>query len=36
MAWGLAGGVMHSSVHVDGTEDEEARASIEVRCVVIW
>ena len=36
MAWGLAGGVMHSSVHVDGTEDEEARVSIEVRCVVIW
>jgi hypothetical protein len=33
---GVAGGVMHSSVHIDGTEDEEARASIEVRCVVIW
>jgi hypothetical protein len=33
---GVAGGVMHSSVHIDGTEHEEARESIEVRCIVIW
>jgi hypothetical protein len=33
---GVAGGVMHSSVHLDGTENEEARESIEVRCTVIW
>ena len=33
---GVAGGVVHSSVHLEGTEDEEARESIEVRCTVIW
>jgi hypothetical protein len=33
---GVAGGVMHSSVELEGTEDEEARESIEVRCTVIW
>ncbi|KAN0098487.1 GA4 desaturase [Hyaloscypha variabilis] len=33
---GVAGGVMHSSVHIDGTEYEEARESVEVRCTVIW
>jgi len=33
---GVAGGVMHSSVHVDGTEHEQARESVEVRCTVIW
>jgi len=33
---GVAGGVMHSSVHIEGTEDEEARESVEVRCTVIW
>lgn len=33
---GVAGGVMHSSVYIDGTEHEEARESVEVRCTVIW
>jgi len=33
---GVAGGVMHSSVHLEGTEAEEARESVEVRCLVIW
>ena len=33
---GVAGGVMHSSVQIEGTENEEARESIEVRCTVIW
>jgi hypothetical protein len=33
---GVAGGVMHSSVHIDGTQNEEARESVEVRCTVIW
>jgi len=33
---GVAGGVMHSSVEIEGTENEEARESIEVRCTVIW
>lgn len=33
---GVAGGVMHSSVQIQGTEEEEARESIEVRCTVIW
>jgi len=33
---GVAGGVMHSSVELDGTQEEEARESIEVRCMVIW
>ena len=32
---GVAGGVMHSSVH-EGAEMEEARESVEVRCTVIW
>jgi hypothetical protein len=33
---GVAGGVMHSSVEIEGTQNEEARESIEVRCTVIW
>jgi len=33
---GVAGGVMHSSIHLEGTEGEEARESVEVRCLVIW
>jgi hypothetical protein len=33
---GVAGGVMHSSVHIDGAGKEEARESVEVRCTVIW
>ena len=33
---GVAGGVMHSSVHIDGTEGEDERESVEVRCTVIW
>jgi hypothetical protein len=33
---GVAGGVMHSSAHLEGTEAEEARESVEVRCTVIW
>ena len=33
---GIAGGVMHSSVQIEGTEGEEARESVEVRCTVIW
>lgn len=32
----VAGGVMHSSVHLAGTEAEEARESTEMRCIVIW
>ncbi|KAG4415944.1 hypothetical protein IFR04_010894 [Cadophora malorum] len=33
---GVAGGVMHSSVNIEGTENEEARESVEVRCIAIW
>jgi hypothetical protein len=33
---GVAGGVMHSSVGIEGTEQEEARESVEVRCCAIW
>ncbi|KAH7407984.1 hypothetical protein BKA64DRAFT_436375 [Cadophora sp. MPI-SDFR-AT-0126] len=33
---GVAGGVMHSSVSIEGTENEEARESVEVRCIAIW
>lgn len=33
---GVAGGVMHSSVTIEGTEEEEARESVEVRCIAIW
>lgn len=33
---GVVGGAMHSSVHIEGTEMEEARESVEVRCPVIW
>lgn len=33
---GPAGGVIHSSVTLEGTEDEEARESVEVRCTVMW
>lgn len=29
-------GVMHSSVDVQGTEDEEPRESIEIRCTAFW
>jgi hypothetical protein len=31
-----AGGVMHSSVEVEGTDGEEARESLEVRCTAFW
>ena len=31
-----AGGTLHSSVDVEGTEDEEPRQSIELRCLAIW
>jgi hypothetical protein len=33
---GPAGGVIHSSVTLEGTEGEEARESLEVRCTVMW
>lgn len=33
---GVAGGVVHFSVNVRGTEGDEARGSGEVRCVVVW
>jgi hypothetical protein len=33
---GVAGGVMHSAVTLEGTEHEEARESVEVRCCAIW
>ncbi|KAH7356411.1 hypothetical protein BKA65DRAFT_592029 [Rhexocercosporidium sp. MPI-PUGE-AT-0058] len=33
---GVAGGVMHSSVSIQGTEEEDARESVEVRCIAIW
>ena len=32
---GVAGGTMPSSVYLEGTEEEEARESVEVRCLVI-
>ena len=31
-----AGGTLHSSVDLDGTENEEARESLELRCLAIW
>ncbi|EXJ60339.1 hypothetical protein A1O7_04491 [Cladophialophora yegresii CBS 114405] len=31
-----AGGTLHSSVDLEGTENEEARESIELRCLAIW
>ena len=31
-----AGGTLHSSVDLEGTEDEEPRQSIELRCLAIW
>ncbi|KAH8893078.1 GA4 desaturase [Thozetella sp. PMI_491] len=31
-----SGGTLHSSVDLPGTEDEEARESIELRCLCIW
>ena len=31
-----AGGTLHSSVDLEGTEDEEARESVELRCLAIW
>jgi hypothetical protein len=33
---GVAGGVMHSAVGIEGTEGEEARESVEVWCCAIW
>ena len=33
---GVAGGVMDSSVDLEGTESEPARVSLEVRCTVMW
>lgn len=31
-----AGGTLHSSVELEGKENEEARESIELRCLAIW
>lgn len=31
-----AGGTLHSSVDLPGTEDEEPRESLELRCLAIW
>jgi hypothetical protein len=31
-----SGGILHSSVELPGTEDEELRESLEVRCLCIW
>lgn len=31
-----AGGTLHSSVDLEGTENEEARESLELRCLAIW
>ena len=31
-----AGGTLHSSVDLEGTEGEEARESLELRCLAIW
>jgi hypothetical protein len=31
-----AGGTLHSSVDLPGTENEEARESLELRCLAIW
>jgi hypothetical protein len=31
-----AGGVLHSSVELPGTENEEPRESLEIRCMCIW
>ena len=31
-----AGGVLHSSVEMAGTDDVEARESLEIRCMCIW
>jgi hypothetical protein len=31
-----AGGTLHSSVDLPGTEAEEARESVELRCLAIW
>ncbi|KAJ9603887.1 hypothetical protein H2200_011409 [Cladophialophora chaetospira] len=31
-----AGGTLHSSVDLEGTEDEEPRESLELRCLAIW
>ena len=34
---GLAsGGILHSSVELPGTEDQELRESVELRCLCIW
>lgn len=31
-----ASGALHSSVEMEGREGEEPRASLEMRCLVIW
>lgn len=31
-----AGGTLHSSVDLPGTENEEARESLELRCLAVW
>jgi len=31
-----SGGILHSSVELPGTEDQELRESLEVRCLCIW
>lgn len=33
---GIAGGVLHSSVDLEGMEKEEPRESLEVRCLAVW
>jgi hypothetical protein len=32
----IANGVPHTSLQIPGTEDVEARESIELRCLVFW
>jgi hypothetical protein len=32
----IASGVPHTSLQIPGTEDVEARESIELRCLVFW
>ncbi|KAK3314258.1 hypothetical protein B0H66DRAFT_568095 [Apodospora peruviana] len=34
--WKASGGTLHSSVELPGTEGEEPRESLEVRCLCIW
>lgn len=33
---GRPGGILHSSVELPGTEDQETRESVELRCLCIW